>query len=228
MSTAESKAYEMIVGMILSRSFAPGDRLVESEIAQEIGLSRTPIRSAMRQLAAEGLLETRDNKGCYIPRLSPKDMNEVFKARAYIEGKLAFEAAYARTDDDISLMKQLLAEDKLYYSERRHREYAEVNKKIHLMLGKIARNSYLERFARQLFWRSELYIFFFDRFYVPTEADGLLRDPSKSVSCTEHDGIFSAIEMSDGEMAEQAARQHVYTSYSKMAGRVPKSGIAGM
>lgn len=83
--SAENLAYEAILEMILSKEFSPGDRLVESEIAERLNLSRTPVRNVMRQLVAEGLLEVKENKGCYIPKLTPQDMYEVFKARAYME-----------------------------------------------------------------------------------------------------------------------------------------------
>lgn len=223
MHNAEMKAYDLITEMILSRKYAPGDRLIETEISEDIGLSRTPIRNAMRKLAAEGLLDVRGNKGCYIPKLTPEDMSEVFKARAFLEGKVAMEAAYCRSEKDIQLMRDLLDQEKEYYSKGKHKEYAAANDKFHLLIGKIARNNYIEKFMRQVFWRSGLYIFYFDRFYVPPVNEEILRDPSKSVSCVEHEKILNAIELGDGELAENAARAHVYTTYSKMAGRVPRT-----
>ena len=227
MHNAEMKAYDLITEMILSRKYAPGDRLIETEISENIGLSRTPIRNAMRKLAAEGLLDVRGNKGCYIPKLSPEDMAEVFKARAYLEGKVAMEAAYCRTEKDIEQMLDLLNQEKEYYSQGRHKEYAAVNDKFHLLLGKMARNNYIEKFMRQVFWRSGLYIFYFDRFYAPPINEEILRDPSKSVSCVEHEKILHAIELGDGALAESSARAHIYTTYSKIAGRIPKGEILG-
>ncbi|MEA4872662.1 MAG: GntR family transcriptional regulator [Synergistaceae bacterium] len=222
MHNAEIKAYELIIEMILSRRYAPGDRLIETEISENIGFSRTPVRNAMRKLAAEGLLDVRGNKGCYIPKLSPEDMSEVFKARAYLEGKVAMEAAYCRSEKDIQLMRDLLYQEKEYYSKGKHKEYAAVNDNFHLLIGKIARNSYIEKFMRQVFWRSGLYIFYFDRFYVPPLNEEIMRDPSKSVSCVEHEKILNAIVLADGELAENSARAHVYTTYSKMAGRIQR------
>ena len=70
--SAENLAYEAILEMILSKEFSPGDRLVESEIAERLNLSRTPVRNVMRQLVAEGLLEVKENKGCYIDRKSTR------------------------------------------------------------------------------------------------------------------------------------------------------------
>lgn len=219
--TAEATAYESIIGMILAREFAPGDRLIESEIAESMNLSRTPVRNVMRQLAAEGLLEIRENKGCYIPKLSPDDMYSVFKARAYLEGQASLEAANSRMNEDIAALKKLSEEEKLYYSQGRLKEYSDVNNKFHLLIAKICKNEYIEKFTRQLFWRSELYIFHFDRYYVPRKPDELLRDPATSVSCNQHEQIINAIIAGDGALAESSMRSHIYTTYSKMTGRFP-------
>jgi DNA-binding GntR family transcriptional regulator len=228
MKNAESIAYESIIGMILSRNCAPGDRLVETELAESLGLSRTPIRNVLRQLVAEGLLEARGNKGCYIPHLSPEDMASVFKTRALLEGRAAMEAAYCRTDEDVEMLGSLLAEEKQKYSEDKRKEYAAVNNKFHLLLAKLSRNAYIERFVKQVFWRSGLYTFYFDRFYVPPSPIELPRDPSKSISCNEHEQIVRAIAIGDGSLAENVMRNHIYTSYSRIAGRIPAGQSAGI
>lgn len=221
MRTAEETAYEAIIGMILSRSYAPGDRLVESELAEALKLSRTPIRNVLRQLSAEGLLEVRGNKGCYIPSLSPEDMAMVFRARAHLEGKAAMEAAYCRTEEDISTLKELLAKEKVRYEEGDKKGYAALNDQFHLFIAKMCGNKYIEKFTRQVFWRTGLYIFYFDRFYVPPTPDEVLRDPSKSISCCQHDEILNAIVVGDGSLAENVIRSHIYTTYSKIVNRAP-------
>ena len=224
MKRAEELAYESIIEMILSRSYAPGDRLVESELAELLNLSRTPIRNVLRKLAAEGLLEVRGNKGRYIPQLSPEDMAMVFKARAHLEGKAAMEAAYCRTEHDIDTLKELLAKEKNKYEEGDKKEYAAVNDQFHLLIASMCGNKYIEKFTRQVFWRSGLYIFYFDRFYVPSAPDEVLRDSSKSISCIQHAEIVNAIIIGDGNLAENAIRSHIYSTYSKMVNRVPYVG----
>ena len=228
MKNAESIAYESIIGMILSRNYAPGDRLVETELAESLGLSRTPIRNVLRQLVAEGLLEARGNKGCYIPQLSPEDMNSVFKTRALLEGRAAMEAAFCRTDEDVDMLKSLLDEEKEKYSQDKRKEYAAVNNKFHLLLAKLSKNAYIERYVKQVYWRAGLYTFYFDRFYVPPAPIKLPRDPSSSISCTEHEQIVRAIAIGDGSLAENVMRNHIYTSYSRIAGRIPAGQSAGI
>jgi len=222
MKTAEATAYKSIMDMILSRSFAPGDRLVETEIAEKLHMSRTPIRNVMRMFIAEGLLETKGSKGCYIPQLTPEDMAAVFKARAFLEGKAALEATYSRTNQDIKRLQDLLESEKQKYREGALEEYAEINREFHLLIAEISHNEYIEKFTRQVFWRSGLYIFYFDRFYAPLKPTELLRDPSKSVSCNQHEQIVNAIIAGDGNAAENFMHAHIDTTYAKMAGRLPK------
>ncbi|QTX33394.1 GntR family transcriptional regulator [Aminithiophilus ramosus] len=228
MATAEERAHQKIVELILSRAYAPGDRLVETELAQSLGLSRTPIRNAMRQLVAEGLLEAQDGKGCYVPRLTPEDMRDIFKARIYLEGKAALEAATARTERDVDYVRDLLEREKEHYRAGRLHEYTEINKAFHLVVASMARNPYIEKFARQTFWRSELYIFFFDRFYVPEEPEKPLRDPSQSRSCQEHERIVEAISAGDGTLAEVTMKAHILTTYSLMTRRMPLIPTTGL
>ena len=212
--SAENLAYEAILEMILSKEFSPGDRLVESEIAERLNLSRTPVRNVMRQLVAEGLLEVKENKGCYI-----------FKARAYMEGHASLEAASCRTEADILLLEEMIHKERAFYSEGKLKEYSEVNNAFHLSIARICKNTYIEKFTRQLFWRSELYIFHFDKFYTPASPKELLRNPDESISCSQHLQIVNAIVAADGALAEGAMRSHIYTTFSRMSGRNPQAGI---
>lgn len=218
---AEEKAYGQLMEMILSRKYAPGDRLVEAELAQEMGLSRTPVRNALRQLMAEGLLENRNQKGCYIPRLTPEDMRETFQARIFLEGKAAMEAARFRTEEESKKLREILEREKEYYRCGEVQAYTQANKDIHLSIAAMAHNSYIEKFVHQTFWRSELYIFFFDRFYRPELSDEILRDPSKSVSCREHEKIVEAIEAGDPSAAEVSMKAHLLSTLNYLAPRYP-------
>jgi DNA-binding GntR family transcriptional regulator len=227
--SAEEMAYYKIIDLLLSKNYAPGDRLVETELAEMIGVSRTPIRNALRKLIAEGLLVTGKNKGCYIPHLNAKDMKEVFDARIFLEGKAAFEAAYHRTQKDIENLSRIIEEEKEYYRTGDVANYTEANKNLHLTISALARNAYIDKFVRQTFWRSELYIFYFDRFYAPDLSEIILRDPHKSKSCIEHEKIVKAIIEQDPSGAEIAMKAHLKSTYEYLSPRFllhgPSKGV---
>lgn len=220
-TSAEERAHREIIKLILSQKYAPGDRLVEAEMAQELGLSRTPVRNALRKLIAEGLLENQDNKGCVIPKITPSDMESVFSVRTLLEGRAAAAAAKLATDADIDQLKKLLATERELYSQGSMEPYTEINRQIHLGIGTLSRNDYLERFIRQAFWRAELYIFFFDRFYIrPGGAEPPLRDPDKSQSCREHARLVQAITSRDSNLAESVMKEHIQSTYQTITRRV--------
>lgn len=225
--TAEQKAYDGIIDLMLSKAFAPGDRLMETELAEKLHVSRTPVRNALRQLIAEGLLESDHHRGCHIPRLHALDMQQTFQARIFLEGKAAMEAAHLRTDEDVAALKDLLEREKEYYKKGEVKFYTDVNKKLHLSIAALSRNAYIEKFVRQTFWRSELYIFYFDRFYAPELSKELLRDPHKSISCTEHQKIVSAIESRDSTAAEVVMKAHLQSTLDYLYPRFRVYGTVG-
>ncbi|WP_300525158.1 GntR family transcriptional regulator [Aminiphilus sp.] len=219
--SAEDRAYHQIVERVLSHHFAPGDRIIESELAEALGLSRTPVRNALRKLIAEGLLENRDNRGCFIPKLTPMDMREVFEARISLEGQAAGAAAGRIIPEDVAFLRVLLEREKELYRCGDISGYAAANKDLHLSIASLAKNAYLEKFIRQTYWRSELYVFFFDRFYIPPGGEAPLRDPEKSVSCREHDCIVEAIASKEKEAAATAMSDHLRTTYTLLTRRMP-------
>ncbi len=219
--SAEDRAHRDIITLILSQKYAPGDRLVEAELAQELGLSRTPVRNALRKLIAEGLLENQDNKGCLIPKITPSDMESVFSVRTLLEGRAAAAAAKLATAADIDALQKLLEEERKLYAEGSMEPYTKINQQIHLGIGALSRNDYLERFIRQAFWRAELYIFFFDRFYIrPGGQEPPLRDPEKSQSCRQHARLVEAIASRDSALAESVMKEHIQSTYQTITRRV--------
>ncbi|MDK2846474.1 MAG: hypothetical protein PWR02_984 [Synergistales bacterium] len=226
--TAEQKAYDGIIDLMLSKTFAPGDRLMETELAEKLHVSRTPVRNALRQLIAEGLLETDHHRGCHIPKLNAPDMQQNFQARIFLEGKAAMEAAHLRTEEDISTLRSLLEQEKDFYKKGEVKLYTDVNKKLHLTIASLSRNTYIEKFVRQTFWRSELYIFYFDRFYAPELSKELLRDPHKSISCIEHEKIVSAIESRDSSAAEVVMKAHLQSTLDYLYPRFRVYGGTGV
>ena len=108
LSTAEDRASKAIIKQIIDHKYLPGEKLLEADLAQDLGMSRTPIRSALKKLAAEGFLEMHANRGCSVPFLTLNDMDCLFNFRAELEGFAAFQAANFITDVQIEEMKKLL------------------------------------------------------------------------------------------------------------------------
>lgn len=98
---------EHIVEAILSGELNPGERLVESALARQLGVSQAPIREAIRDLVMMGFLETKPYKGASVRTFSARDLHEIYSVRAALEALATREAAAQITDEDIRALRQI-------------------------------------------------------------------------------------------------------------------------
>lgn len=110
MGRAAHQAYESIRNLILDGSYRPGEKLSEEELAARLGVSRTPVREAVRRLHAEGLVEWAANRGATVPEWSERDLEEIFELRALLESYGAELAATRITPEEIARLRELSAE----------------------------------------------------------------------------------------------------------------------
>lgn len=211
----EEYAYRKIIRMILENRYNPGDFLLETELSKELGFSRTPIRNALVRLLTEGFLDKRKKQGYLIPIPTPEDSKKVFYAREIIEGKTAAEAAINATPEDILKLQEILLDQQKAFSNEEMEVYSTANEKFHFEIAKISRNPYLERYCRHIFWRSNIYIFFFDKYY----ANKKLKN-EEHFTPNEHLKIINAIKDGDPEKAELFMKQHIRSSYNNLFGRM--------
>src|SRR5512138_1980308 len=99
---AVDRAMEILRGRILAGEFSAGERLGEVELAADMGMSRTPVRQALLQLAAEGLVEVAPNRGARVIARSTTELEYVFELRARIEGLAARQAASRATPEQVA------------------------------------------------------------------------------------------------------------------------------
>lgn len=107
MSNAVDRAYEAIRDDILSGRLAPGERLREEELTRQIGVSRTPIREALRRLESDGYTIVEPNKGASVPVYSKRDVDEIYGLRALLEGHAARRAATRITPEQIKELERI-------------------------------------------------------------------------------------------------------------------------
>jgi DNA-binding GntR family transcriptional regulator len=215
--STEQKAFREIIRLILSHKYSPGSPLIEKQIAEELGMSRTPVRGALRQLVAIGLLDnsTKRNGSCIIPVLSRKDLEKLNEARLLLEPRVAYEAALNADPEKYEKFKALLEEEKHCYCTGDMDIY-EINEELHFGIAAMADNPYLERCIKQVFWRTQLYVFFFDTFYMDSCNRGQIMDPELSIGHREHAGIIDAIFCRNGEKAETLMKEHVLSTFNML------------
>jgi DNA-binding GntR family transcriptional regulator len=110
MSKVAERAYTAIRDSIISGAYAQGMHLTESELAEIVGVSRTPIHDALLRLKADGLIELQRNQGARVKTYTDRDVNEIFELRAYLEGYGAELAARDISNDDIITLEKIADE----------------------------------------------------------------------------------------------------------------------
>jgi DNA-binding GntR family transcriptional regulator len=213
----EEFAYQSIIKLILENHFRPGDFLLETELAKSLELSRTPVRHALGQLVAEGFLDKKRKKGCFIPVPTPEDARNVFYVREHIEGLSAASAARYATDKDVLYLHDLIEKEKSVKpggNKDAKMSYFIINDRFHLGIARMGRNKYIEQYCRHSFWRSHTYIFFFDKDYTNQFPQG------HGEGHRQHIDIIKAIENRNEEKAGNLMRQHVRYTYEQLFQRI--------
>jgi DNA-binding GntR family transcriptional regulator len=108
--TVSDMVYEIIRDGILQGAFAPGERLRQDELAEAIGVSRIPVRSALLQLESDGLIQFNPYKGAVVTKLSSDEMREIYELRAVLESHALRKAVNAMTPEKLAHLEQLARE----------------------------------------------------------------------------------------------------------------------
>jgi len=212
---AESTAYDGIIHLIMRGDIKPGTRLIEQQIGDELKISRTPVRSAMRSLSSEGLLENRGKGGYILPPLSLKDLSNLYLTKFMIEPSIAGYAAKVASVSKKEYFLDILDREREYYFKSVDNLY-KINREIHYGIAYLTENKYMTSLQGQLFWRSELYILFFDTYYHATSEKPILNDPDLSESHKGHVEIIDAVFSNDPIRSEIAMRKHLADTWNML------------
>ena len=217
---AESKAKAEIASRILNHLFSPGETVSENQLAETLQMSRTPIRTAIRELIAEGLIERTEPKGYIVARLTGDDMLQVFLARQKLESLAAEIAASAISPADQKTFSDLQEEISEIYLNWDKDRFTDYNERFHRAVARTSRNAYVERFLRQCFWRSQLYIYAYDAYFIsPDESRERFSTGLYGPTYYEHKAITDAIMAGDGNLAREVMERHIRSSYESLSRR---------
>ena len=190
--------YTALRERILSGDLPRGSKLRQVSLAEEMGVSRTPLREALRRLAAEGLVDFSPNRGATVSELDFGDMRHAWAARVALEPGAARLAAERRDPDGMAAMRAAIADQRSADGERGQSFSA--NRAFHLALAAASGNPHLTRFAEML-W--------VPRIGVPIYAAQAAEPAGPSAWADEHERIADAIERGDADAAERLTRAHV-------------------
>ncbi|MBE9605570.1 GntR family transcriptional regulator [Acetobacteraceae bacterium H6797] len=154
MSNATERAYQVIRDRIMDGSFAPGAPLREEMLAAEIGVSRTPIRDALRRLLADGLVESTRNYGTFVTEITWDDLQEVYQLRTMLEGFAAQRAATRITPEELAELERITGLMEALEGEVGEEEIASfsaLNRDFHTVIVRAAHSRHLESMLGRVF-----------------------------------------------------------------------------
>ena len=184
--------------LIFGGSLTPGSFIDEPALCEQLGISRTPLREALKVLTAEGLLRHEPRRGCFVNQITERDLDEIFPVIALLEGRCAFEAARNASDADLAALEVLHQRLNRHAQARRISDYYETNHSIHEAIITLADNRWLAQVIGDL--RKILRLARLQQLHAP----GRLAQ-----SLAEHMAVFAALKARDAEGAEAAMRTHL-------------------
>ncbi|UWQ92649.1 GntR family transcriptional regulator [Aliisedimentitalea scapharcae] len=195
----QKDAYALILEAIDVGVYKPGDRLVESDLAERFGVSRTPIREALQRLETQSLLE-RDGRSLIVASLDHNQMAELYMVRRELEGLAARLAARHATEEEVKVLREMVETDNALVGNPT--ELAKANRRFHEQIHLASHNRYL---VQQL----DLV----HRTMALMATTSLAAEGRGEIAQNEHDGIVAAIAARDEDAAAEALKEHISVAF---------------
>jgi DNA-binding GntR family transcriptional regulator len=214
MSLARNRVYELVRSEIISCSLMPGAEIRESELAQRLGVSKSPVRDAMQKLELEGLVDIEPRRGHRVRAISVKDAEDIIELRLILETETVKKVARIASDAELRDLDRFRTADQS--SAARFTEY---NRTFHHALSLLSQNRRLSDETRRLM---DVY----DRLCIVSlsmlSGKGGFDDPLR-----DHIAIIDALQERNGNAAARVMRRHVTKSRSQILRALEKRPIIG-
>ncbi len=202
MRLVHNSLHDEVASQLRERIFAgeltPGSFLDEARLAEQMSISRTPLREALKVLTAEGLVRHEPRRGCFVNEVTEQDLDEIFPVIALLEGQCARLAATHATDADLAALEALHDKLQRHARARRINDYYTANFAIHEAIIQLANNRWLAQVIGDL--RKIVKLARLQQLHAP----GRLEQ-----SLSEHMAVFAALKARDPDGAEAAMRTHL-------------------
>ena len=197
--TPQPDAYSLVLEAIDTGIFRPGDRLVESELADRFGVSRTPIREALQRLETQTLL-TRDGRSLIVASLDHNQLADLYVVRGELEGLAARLAARHAAPEEVKVLRDMLEADRALVNDPK--ALSRANRRFHKQIHLASHNKFLVQ-QLDLVHRSMALL----------ATTSLAAEGRSKGTLEEHETIVRAIEAGDGDAADGALRDHISKAF---------------
>ncbi len=199
--------------MLIEGQVSPGGKLKERELCEVLGVSRTPLREAMKLLASEGLVNLVPNRGAFAARLDENDMQSTFEVLAALEGLAGELAAQRISDSELDEIRALHFEMKASYARRNISGYYKLNAAVHDAINRAAKNPVLSAMYRNINARVQ-----------PMRFRTNLDETKWARAVAEHEKMIDALSARDPAALRQMMSAHLNSSEYPAIDRIRASG----
>lgn len=199
------KVFEKLRNDILRGRYKKGDELVECTIGKEMGVSRTPVREAIRQLELEGLVQLIPNKGAFVSGISSKDVMDMYLIRAKLEGLCASMAAEHVTEVQLGKMEEAIILSDYHAEKGNFEQVCQQDGEFHKLLYEASKSKILAHTLLD-----------FHQYLQRVRMASVRQRKRTQPSTQEHRKILEAIRKQDAEAADKAAYQHIINTIENL------------
>ena len=190
---------------ILSGKYKDNEELKEVAIGEELGVSRTPVREAFRQLELEGLIHIIPNKGAYVTGITVKDVKDIYMMRSLLEGLCAKWATENITPEQLEEMEENVYLAEFHAAKGHTQQIADLDNRFHEIMYEACNSKMLEKQLRD-----------FHDYVLRVRKKTLSENKRSTESNKEHKLILEAIKSGDPKKAEEVANRHVMSAFENM------------
>ena len=183
---------------ILKGKYKENEELREATLGKELGVSRTPVREALRQLELEGLVHIIPNKGAYVTGITEKDVHDIYMTRSLLEGLCARWAAEHITAEQIGKLEEILLLSEYHLDRENPEQYAELDGKFHEVLYDACESRILKHILSD-----------FHKYVQLARKRSVKKEDRARKSLEEHREILNALRAGDPDLAEKLANTHI-------------------
>jgi len=204
--TLVDRVYEKLEDGILSQKYRKGEALIEMNISADLGVSRTPVREAIRMLEQKGLVETHPHKGAVVVGISRKDMEDIYAIRMYVEGLAAKWAAKNITEAQMQALTEIVDLQEFYQIKNSSEKINELDSRFHAQIFQYSGSRTLQHILSELHHMIQ----WFRELSIKTEGRA-----EKAIN--EHREILSALEARDQDLAERLTVGHIMNAWENLS-----------
>ena len=206
---------DMLRDMIMTGKLEEGDKVNEGELCETMGISKTPLREALRVLSVEGLIRLVPNRGAFVTKPTFEEIAEMFAVMSLLEGFCAREACERMTPRDFVRLEKLHAKLEESFERRDQEEYIRINNQYHSFVQEIAGNRTLNQIVAGL--RKKILLYRFQSLNLPVRFERSIR---------EHRDLLEAFRQRDHTRAETLMRAHLHNQSQALETLVAQSKAA--